>query len=126
MVQGLALGGEYGGAATYVAEHVPSRRRGFATSWIQTTGSIGLMLSLAVILLCRHVLGADHSDDTRPRPHQAQQGQAHRNQHPVQQQAAAGQPPTGAGLLFVNGIAKAATAFFFHGRHCREGRRAPQ
>jgi MFS family permease len=58
MVQGLALGGEYGGAATYVAEHVPPRRRGFATSWIQTTGSIGLLLSLAVILLCRHVLGA--------------------------------------------------------------------
>ncbi len=44
----------------------------------------------------------------------------------VQQQAAARQAPAGAGLLFVNRIAKAATAFFFHGRHCREGRRAPQ
>jgi len=58
MLQGLALGGEYGGAATYVAEHVPPQRRGLATSWIQMTGSIGLMLSLVVILLCRHSLGA--------------------------------------------------------------------
>jgi len=58
MLQGLALGGEYGGAATYVAEHVPPRQRGLATSWIQTTGSIGLMLSLVVILICRHAMGA--------------------------------------------------------------------
>jgi MFS family permease len=57
MLQGLALGGEYGGAATYVAEHVPPARRGFATSWIQTTGSFGLMLSLVVILGCRYALG---------------------------------------------------------------------
>ncbi|HXA37252.1 MAG TPA: MFS transporter, partial [Steroidobacteraceae bacterium] len=58
MLQGLALGGEYGGAATFVAEHVPPQRRGFATSWIQMAGSFGLMLSLVVILLCRHSLGA--------------------------------------------------------------------
>ncbi len=57
MVQGLALGGEYGGAATYVAEHVPPERRAAATSWIQMTGSFGLMLSLSVILLCRYQLG---------------------------------------------------------------------
>jgi MFS family permease len=57
MLQGLALGGEYGGAATYVAEHVPPARRGLATSWIQTTGSFGLMLSLVVILGCRYALG---------------------------------------------------------------------
>ncbi|MBS0365746.1 MAG: MFS transporter [Proteobacteria bacterium] len=58
MLQGLALGGEYGGAATYVAEHVAPRRRGYATSWIQATGSIGLLLSLVVILVCRGALGA--------------------------------------------------------------------
>src|SRR4029079_5149497 len=48
--QGLALGGEYGGAATYVAEHSPQGRRGFYTSWIQTTATVGLFLSLIVIL----------------------------------------------------------------------------
>jgi MFS family permease len=53
LLQGLALGGEYGGAATYVAEHAPSHRRGFYTSWIQTTATLGLFLSLLVILLCR-------------------------------------------------------------------------
>ena len=53
LLQGLALGGEYGGAATYVAEHAPPGRRGFYTSWIQTTATFGLFLSLAVILLCR-------------------------------------------------------------------------
>jgi MFS family permease len=53
LLQGLALGGEYGGAATYVAEHAPSNRRGFYTSWIQTTATLGLFLSLLVILLCR-------------------------------------------------------------------------
>ena len=58
ILQGLALGGEYGGAATFVAEHVASRRRGMATSWIQTTGNYGLLLSLMVILVCRHALGA--------------------------------------------------------------------
>lgn len=53
LLQGLALGGEYGGAATYVAEHAPANRRGFYTSWIQTTATFGLFLSLVVILLCR-------------------------------------------------------------------------
>ena len=51
MLQGLALGGEYGGAATYVAEHAPDDRRGYFTSWIQTTATLGLFLSLIVILL---------------------------------------------------------------------------
>src|SRR6476620_8694665 len=50
LLQGLALGGEYGGAATYVAEHAPQGRRGFYTSWIQTTATFGLFLSLIVIL----------------------------------------------------------------------------
>lgn len=50
LLQGLALGGEYGGAATYVAEHAPMGRRGFYTSWIQTTATVGLFLSLIVIL----------------------------------------------------------------------------
>ena len=53
LVQGLALGGEYGGAATYVAEHAPRNRRGYYTSWIQTTATFGLFLSLIVIVLLR-------------------------------------------------------------------------
>ena len=53
LAQGLALGGEYGGAATYVAEHAPHGRRGFYTSWIQTTATVGLFLSLLVILVLR-------------------------------------------------------------------------
>jgi MFS family permease len=53
LVQGLALGGEYGGAATYVAEHAPMGRRGYDTSWIQTTATLGFFLALAVILGCR-------------------------------------------------------------------------
>jgi MFS family permease len=53
LVQGLALGGEYGGAATYVAEHSPPGRRGFFTSWIQTTATLGLFVSLGVILLTK-------------------------------------------------------------------------
>jgi len=57
LLQGLALGGEYGGASVYVAEHVPDNRRGFYTSFIQTTASIGLFVSLIVILVTRHVLG---------------------------------------------------------------------
>ena len=57
MLQGLALGGEYGGAATYVAEHAPHGKRGAYTSWIQTTATLGLFLSLIVILLCRKVTG---------------------------------------------------------------------
>ncbi|MGZ8407392.1 MAG: MFS transporter [Caulobacteraceae bacterium] len=59
LVQGLALGGEYGGAATYVAEHAPPGRRGYYTSWIQTTATLGLFLSLAVILTTRTNLGED-------------------------------------------------------------------
>lgn len=59
LVQGLALGGEYGGAATYVAEHAPEGRRGFYTSWIQTTATVGLFLSLLVILIVRTQLGED-------------------------------------------------------------------
>jgi MFS family permease len=57
LVQGLALGGEYGGAATYVAEHAPDNQRGYYTSWIQTTATLGLFLALGVIVLVRHNLG---------------------------------------------------------------------
>nr|WP_316641134.1 MFS transporter [uncultured Roseateles sp.] len=57
MLQGLALGGEYGGAATYVAEHAPQGKRGAYTSWIQTTATLGLFLSLMVILGTRTALG---------------------------------------------------------------------
>ena len=57
MLQGLALGGEYGGAATYVAEHAPNGRRGFYTSFIQITATAGLFLSLIVILTTRSILG---------------------------------------------------------------------
>ena len=57
MLQGLALGGEYGGAATYVAEHAPMGKRGAYTSWIQTTATLGLMLSLMVILGTRTAIG---------------------------------------------------------------------
>ena len=59
LVQGLALGGEFGGAAIYIAEHCDTRRRGFFTSWIQTTGTVGLVLSLLVILGCRYALGEE-------------------------------------------------------------------
>jgi MFS family permease len=59
LAQGLALGGEYGGAAIYVAEHAPDQRRGFFTSWIQTTATIGLVLALAVILVCRVNMGTE-------------------------------------------------------------------
>jgi len=57
LLQGLALGGEYGGAAVYVAEHVPDSRRGFYTSFIQTTATIGLFVSLVVILVTRRTVG---------------------------------------------------------------------
>jgi Sugar (and other) transporter len=57
LIQGLALGGEYGGAATYVAEHAPKGKRGYFTSYIQTTATLGLFLSLLVILAARTVLG---------------------------------------------------------------------
>jgi hypothetical protein len=59
ILQGLALGGEYGGAATYVAEHAPEGRRGYFTSWIQTTATLGLFLSLIVILGTRTALGEE-------------------------------------------------------------------
>ena len=59
LLQGLALGGEYGGAATYVAEHAPPGKRGLYTSWIQTTATLGLFLSLLVILGCRLLLGPE-------------------------------------------------------------------
>jgi MFS family permease len=59
LLQGLALGGEYGGAAVYVAEHAPDGRRGFYTSFIQTTATLGLFLSLAVILLVRAAVGEE-------------------------------------------------------------------
>src|SRR5262244_2835453 len=59
LAQGLALGGEYGGAATYVAEHAPENKRGAHTAWIQTTATVGLFLALVVILICRSSLSAD-------------------------------------------------------------------
>ncbi|HRQ78162.1 MAG TPA: MFS transporter [Gemmatimonadaceae bacterium] len=62
LAQGLALGGEYGGAATYVAEHAPQGKRGLYTGWIQTTATLGLFLSLLVILGCRTLLGTERFD----------------------------------------------------------------
>lgn len=59
LLQGLALGGEYGGAATYVAEHAPQGKRGAYTAWIQTTATLGLFLSLLIILGVRTILGED-------------------------------------------------------------------
>lgn len=59
LLQGLALGGEYGGAATYVAEHAPSNRRGYYTGFIQTTATVGLLLSIAVILTTKNTLGEE-------------------------------------------------------------------
>jgi MFS family permease len=59
LLQGLALGGEYGGAATYVAEHAPQGKRGYDTSWIQTTATLGLFMALFVIGFCRWKMGAD-------------------------------------------------------------------
>src|SRR6516162_10389400 len=56
-LQGLALGGEYGGAATYIAEHAPDGKRGLYTSWIQTTATMGIVLALLVILICRQGFG---------------------------------------------------------------------
>ncbi|MFM9950786.1 MAG: MFS transporter, partial [Saprospiraceae bacterium] len=57
LLQGLALGGEYGGAATYVAEHAPAERRGYWTSWIHTTATLGLFTSLLVIMVTKSALG---------------------------------------------------------------------
>jgi MFS family permease len=59
LLQGLALGGEYGGAATYVAEHAPPDKRGAYTSWIQTTATLGLLFSLVVVAVTRESLGAE-------------------------------------------------------------------
>src|SRR5450432_1962412 len=56
LLQGLALGGEYGGAATYVAEHAPQNQRGYDTAWIQTTATLGFFLSLAVIYMAREMM----------------------------------------------------------------------
>src|SRR3984885_7951212 len=63
LVQGLALGGEYGGAAAYVAEHAPQGRRGFYTSWIQTTATVGLFMALLVILGVRTWQGEEAFGD---------------------------------------------------------------
>ena len=65
LIQGLALGGEYGGAATYVAEHSPENKRGFYTSWIQTTATLGLLLSLGIILITRQSMAANSVDSIR-------------------------------------------------------------
>ena len=64
MAQGLALGGEYGGAAIYVAEHAPPGRRGFFTSWIQTTATLGLLLSLVVIMFTQIYVNANFAEVT--------------------------------------------------------------
>src|SRR5256712_3030851 len=58
LAQGLALGGEYGGAATYVAEHSADNKRGYATSWIQTTATLGMLMALVIIGVCRYGVGA--------------------------------------------------------------------
>ncbi|RJG13812.1 MFS transporter [Pseudomonas cavernicola] len=63
LVQGLAVGGEYGGAATYVAEYAPAKKRGYATSWIQTTATGGFLISLVVILGCRLAVGEENFRD---------------------------------------------------------------
>jgi len=63
LVQGLALGGEYGGAATYVAEHAPKGKRGYFTSWIQTTATLGLFISLGVIVVTKNTLGNETFSD---------------------------------------------------------------
>ncbi len=63
ILQGLALGGEYGGAATYIAEHSPQGKRGLYTSWIQTTATLGLFVSLGVILITRQYLGTQAFSD---------------------------------------------------------------
>jgi MFS family permease len=59
MIQGLCLGGEYGGAITYVAEHVPDERRGYYTGWLQTSPTLGIVVSLAIIIAARTYFGKD-------------------------------------------------------------------
>lgn len=63
LLQGLALGGEYGGAATYVAEHAPAHKRGYYTSWIQTTATLGLLISLLVIITIQNNLSKEAFND---------------------------------------------------------------
>lgn len=63
LLQGLALGGEYGGAATYVAEHAPAAKRGYYTSYIQTTATLGLFVSIGVILTVRYLVGVEEFND---------------------------------------------------------------
>ncbi len=63
LLQGLALGGEYGGAATYVAEHAPAGQKGYWTSWIQTTATVGLFISLMVILVTKNMLSKEAFED---------------------------------------------------------------
>jgi MFS family permease len=63
VLQGFAIGGEYGGAAIYVAEHASAKRRGWATGWIQASAGLGLVLALAVIIVARTELGEDRFDD---------------------------------------------------------------
>ena len=63
VLQGFALGGEYGGAAIYVAEHAPAKKRGFLTGWIQTTAALGLIGALGVILITRRIVGTEAFDE---------------------------------------------------------------
>lgn len=63
MLQGFALGGEYGGAVVYVAEHAPAKKRGLMTGWIQTTAALGLIGALSVILITRAIVGAEAFDE---------------------------------------------------------------
>src|ERR1700758_3965405 len=63
MIQGLCLGGQYGGAITYVAEHVSDERRGYYTGWLQTSPTLGIVLSLIVIIVTRAYLGNDEFND---------------------------------------------------------------
>src|SRR5689334_3734966 len=63
LVQGLALGGEYGGAAIYVAEHAPPNRRGYYTSWIQTTATLGLLMALLLVIGIRLLMGEESFGD---------------------------------------------------------------
>ncbi len=63
ILQGFALGGEYGGAAIYVAEHAPDKKRGFLTGWIQTTAAMGLIMALVVIIATRLIVGSEAFDD---------------------------------------------------------------
>src|SRR5205807_1468667 len=63
MIQGLCLGGQYGGAITYVAEHVSDERRGYYTGWLQTSPTLGIVLSLLIIIATRAYVGSDAFND---------------------------------------------------------------